>query len=271
MSDPGTRTAPGNAPSDVRTRPATRQDYHDLLTAIQANAQALKAADVLAGRVDAKVTAIDVKVSAVDAKAAGNGRAILALESKLDDRLATVGARLSARLEDLDAKLSGRVEAVSSQVKANRDAIRDLGARIPGDRDGGQRARRPAGESREGARGDRQGGRREGRMRAVGRVARIQKGRTGDDVLPYVPGGRGSRRRTTQGSWLWTWPRTWPRPAGTLQTRMRVTSRRRLSGVANDEHRPGIALRRTSRAGSRTVAPPPDDRVAGGDGRLPTR
>ena len=118
------------APSDVRTRPATRQDYHDLLTAIQANGQALKAADVLAGRVDAKLTAIDVKVSAVDAKAAANGRAILTLESKLDDRLATVGARLSARLEDLDAKLIGRIEALSSHVKANRDAIRDLAARF---------------------------------------------------------------------------------------------------------------------------------------------
>ena len=130
MSDPGKRTAAGTAPSDGRTRPAIRQDHHDLLTAMQANAQALKAADVLAGRVDAKVTAIDVKVAAVDAKATGNGRAILALESKLEGRLATVGARLSARLEDLDAKLIGRVEALSSQVKANRDAIRDLGARF---------------------------------------------------------------------------------------------------------------------------------------------
>lgn len=110
MSDPGKRTAPLTAPADVRTRPANRQDYRDLLTAIQANGQALKAGDVLAGRVDAKVTAIDVKVSAVDAKA--------------------VGSRLSARLEDLDAKLIARVEALSSQVKANRDAIRDLGARF---------------------------------------------------------------------------------------------------------------------------------------------
>ena len=84
---------------------------------------------MLAGRVDAKVTAIDVEVAGVHAKAVGNGRAILARESKLEGRLATVGARLAARLEDVDAKLVGRVEALSSQVKANRDAIRDLGAR----------------------------------------------------------------------------------------------------------------------------------------------
>lgn len=130
MSDPGRRTAPATAPSDVRSRLATRQDYRELLAAIQANGQALKAVDLLAGRVDATVTEIGVKVSTIDSRGAGNERALLTLESKLPGRLAALGSRVSARIDDLDTKLIGRVEVLSSQVKANRESIRDLGARF---------------------------------------------------------------------------------------------------------------------------------------------
>ncbi len=130
MSDPGEHTKPVTAPSDVRSQLATRQVYRDLWSAIQANGQALKAADHLAGRVDAKVTAIDVKVATLVSKAATNERALLTLASKLSSGLATLGSRVTARIEDLDAKLIGRVEALSCQVKANRDAIRDLGERF---------------------------------------------------------------------------------------------------------------------------------------------
>ncbi len=130
MSDPGNHTTPVTAPSDVRSQPAIRQVYRELLSAIQANGQALKAADLLAGKVDTKVIAIDEKVSTLDSKAAANERALLSLTSKLSGGLATLGSRVLARMEDLDAKLIGRVEALSSQVKANRDSIRDLGARF---------------------------------------------------------------------------------------------------------------------------------------------
>ena len=130
MTDPRNRTAPATAPADVRSRLATRQDYRELLSAVQANGQALKAADLLAGRIDAKVAEIGVKVSAIDSRATGNERALLTLESKLPSRLATLGSRVSARIDDLDEKLIGRVEVLSSQVKANRESIRDLAGRF---------------------------------------------------------------------------------------------------------------------------------------------
>ena len=129
MTDPRNRTATATAPADVRSRLAPRQDYRELLSAIQANGQALKAADLLAGRIDAKVAEIGVTVSAIDSRAAGNERALLTLES-LPSRLATLGSRVSARIDDLDKKLIGRVEVLSSQVKANRESIRDLAGRF---------------------------------------------------------------------------------------------------------------------------------------------
>ena len=130
MTDPRDRTAPATAPADVRSRLATRQDYRELLSAIRANGQALKAADLLLGRVDAKVAEIGVRVSAIDSRAAGHERALLTFESKLPGRLATLGSRVSARIDDLDEKLIGRVEVLSSQVKTNRDSIRDLVGRF---------------------------------------------------------------------------------------------------------------------------------------------
>ena len=119
MSEPGRRTAPVTVPSETRDPRAPRQDCRELLEAIQATG----------GRVDAKVAAIATKVAAMDSGAA-MGRALLKLKSSLDGRFATFGTRVSTRIEDLDAKLVGRVEALSSQVKANRDSIRDLGTRF---------------------------------------------------------------------------------------------------------------------------------------------
>lgn len=48
MSDPARRSAPVALPTEVRSRPATRPDYRELLSAIQSNGQALKAIDLLA-------------------------------------------------------------------------------------------------------------------------------------------------------------------------------------------------------------------------------
>ena len=50
MTDPRNRTATATAPADVPSRLATRPDYRELLSAIQTNGQALKAADLLAGK-----------------------------------------------------------------------------------------------------------------------------------------------------------------------------------------------------------------------------
>ena len=81
MSDSGNHTAPVTASADVRSQPGTRQVYRELLSAIQANGRALKAADLVAGRIDAKVMTLDVKVSTLDSKAGANERALLALTS----------------------------------------------------------------------------------------------------------------------------------------------------------------------------------------------
>lgn len=118
MSESGRCTAPVTAPPGVRGRPASRQDHREWLSTISSNGQALKAVDLLAGKVDAKAAAIDTKVGAIDSRAAGIERPLLTLERSLAGRLATPGTRVSARNEDIEAKLIGRVEALSSRRAA---------------------------------------------------------------------------------------------------------------------------------------------------------
>ena len=61
------RSAPVTVPSDVRHRPATRQEYVDLLSAIHANGRAVKsifkAIGEAEGRAGAKVDRLEAKLT----------------------------------------------------------------------------------------------------------------------------------------------------------------------------------------------------------------
>ena len=62
------RMAPVTVPSEVRTRPATRQDYVDLLTAIHANGRAVQGVRLQIGTLMETVDRIEKRLDAIDAK-----------------------------------------------------------------------------------------------------------------------------------------------------------------------------------------------------------
>ncbi len=94
------RLAPVTVPSEVRTRPATRQDYVDLLTAIHANARAVQGVHLQFGTLTETVDRIEKKIDALDAKV---------------DRLET---KLTWRMDRLEKTLAAVARAVNAEPDA---------------------------------------------------------------------------------------------------------------------------------------------------------